>query len=148
MQIGSKKIHDSVSGFVALSNLFPLVLSPSTILHLQLHANKSPVLQRRKGGKPNWIECNSVHQAGNESIMLRNGFRRTECPPWVRGFFCLQHNLGLPTYVFYDRLIKNNSTQCFIPDISSCDVHHAALQKMSCLFAFSSVIRRLELFFH
>lgn len=57
-----------------LPSLF--LLSLPTTLQLQLHANESPVLQRRKGGKPNWIECNSVHKAGNESIMLRNGFRK------------------------------------------------------------------------
>lgn len=133
---------------MALSNLFfSVLLSLPTTIQLQLHANKSPVLQRRKGGKPNWIECNSVRQAGNESIMLRNGFWRAECPTWVRGVFCLQRNPGLPAYVFYDGLIKNQSTRCFIPDVSPCDARRAALQKMSRLFAFSSVIGRLEWFF-
>lgn len=132
---------------VTLFNLSSLDhLSQATVLPLQLHANQAPVLQRRKGGKPNWIECNSVHRAGNESIMLRNGFRRTECPPWVRGFFCLQHNLGLHAYVFYDRLIKNPSTFYFTADISSWDAGCAALQKMSCLF--DSVKGRLEWSFH
>lgn len=65
-------------------------VSLPTAIQLQLHANKSLVLQRRKGGTPNWIDCKSVHQAGSESIMQRNGFWETECPHWVRGAFCLQ----------------------------------------------------------
>lgn len=63
---------------------------PLTTIQLQLHANRSPVLQRRKGGTPNWMDWNSVHQAGNESIMLRNSFWGTERSHWVRGVFCLQ----------------------------------------------------------
>lgn len=71
-------LQDPVSGFVVPTR-FSFVLSSLSLyspnFQLQPHANKPPVLQRRKGGKPNWIECNSVHQAGNESIMLRNDFQ-------------------------------------------------------------------------
>lgn len=141
---------DSNTSMITFLPLWPHLTSSLlfSCFQLQLHANKRPVLWKRKGGKPNWIECNSVHQPGNESIMLRNGFRRTEYPPRVRVFFCLEHKLCVHAYVFYDRLINNHSTYCFIPGISSCDVDHAALQKMPYLFALSSVIGWLEWFFH
>lgn len=132
--------------FVTLSNhFFPSCSSVS--IQLQLHANKSPVLQRRKGGTPNWIDCKSVHQAGSESIMQRNDFWKTECPHWVRGAFCLQQP-GPALFAFYDKLITKHCAQCSIADIVSCDVHCAALQNISRLFAFSSAIGWLECFFH
>lgn len=133
--IGSK--HDSVIGSAALSNLSsPVLLSFPAIPQLQLHENKSAVLQRRKGGKLNWIECNSVHRAGNESIMLRNGFGRTECTPWVRGSFCLS---GPSCLCILQQ--ANQEAQCS-PLCSRClflwCLPFTALQNISCLFVRSS----------
>lgn len=117
------------------SRLTSSLVSPLslTTIQLLLRANKYSVLQRRGGGKWNWIDCNSVHQAENEWIMLRNGFWEAEGPPWARPLLCLRPLGPFCTCVFYDRLIKNHTSPHVIPDVSFCDVHGAALHIMPLL---------------
>lgn len=117
-------------------------VSPPIADQLQLHANKQSILQRRKGGEANWSDCNSVHQVQSESIMLRNGFWESECPPWVRGV-CLQQ--WRPAFVcqrvcVLQQVVKNHNTLCFISDKSSCKTQHGAIQKMPRSFVIGTLV--------
>ena len=89
VQIGSG--HDSVIGSVALSNIPSSVLPPLPLLYLNCNFMKISLLSCGGEKVGNQIGSNVIQFAerGNESIMLRNVFGRTECTPWLRGSFCL-----------------------------------------------------------
>lgn len=132
--------------YKSLIHLYDLHLTCSSVslpiaIQLQLHANKQSILQRRKGGDANWSDCNSVHQVQSESIMLRNGFWESECPPWVRGV-CLQQ--CRPAFVcqrvcVLQQVVKNHNNLCFISDKSSCKIQHGVIQKMSRSFVIGGI---------
>lgn len=71
-----------------LSLLFSFSPASSSYTSVDMQISLLSYKRSRNGWRPNWIECNSVHLAGTESMGLRNGFQTTQCPPLVRGFSC------------------------------------------------------------
>lgn len=62
--------------FSSLLFVCPTTIPIARLMQMCKWLSRSSAGGWREAWPPNWIDCNSVHQAGNESIMLRNCFWR------------------------------------------------------------------------